>query len=80
MGCKVAEERTGSGATSSRAAELYRVEVHQVEDIGHFHLVQIHDETVGGVLRGDAVDDDMLCAAMYGKVIHEQIVLMVEDV
>ena len=70
----------GGGATCGFAAELYRVEVNEIEDIGHLNLVEIYDKTVGRVLRGDAVDDDVLRATMHGKVIHQQIILVVEDI
>ena len=56
------------------------MEVDQIEDIGHFYLVEIYDKTVSGILRSDAVDDDVLCATMYGKVVHQQMILVVEDI
>ena len=80
MGSEVVEERTGCGATCGFAAELYRVEVHQVEDIAYLHLVQIHDKTVGEVVRGDTVDDDVLSATMYGELIYQQVVLVIDDI
>ena len=46
------------------------MEVYQVENISHFHLVEIYDKTVGEVFGGDTVDDDVLCATMHGKVVH----------
>ena len=74
------EEGGGGGAPCGLAAELYRVEVHEVENVVDFYLVEVCGEGVGLVTRGDAVDDDMLVAAMHGEMVYEQAVLGIDDV
>ena len=80
LGGELAEERRPLGLTSGLAAELYGVEIDKVEDVGNLHFVEVGSQRIRGVAGCHAVDDDVLLSPMHGKVIYEQVVVVVEDV
>ena len=41
---EIAEQRVSDGATCGQTAELHRMEVDEVEDIGHLHLVEVNSQ------------------------------------
>ena len=56
------------------------MEVYQVEDIVNLHLVEIDLQGIAGVLRGYAVDDDVLLASVQVEFIHQKAFVGIEDV
>ena len=79
-GSELAEERGGCRTSCGLAAELYGMEIHEVEDIVDFYLVEIHGEGIGIVVGGYTVDDDMLGASVHGEMVYEQTVFGIDDV
>ena len=77
---KLVEERPGAGFSCSLTAELYAVEVHQVEDITHLNLTQIHGERVGCVLRGNTIHDDMLTSVLNREVVYQQELIAIQHI
>ena len=75
---KLVEERPGACFSCSLTAELHAVEVHQVENITHLNLTQIHGERVGCVLRGDTIHDDMLTSVLNREVVHQQELIAIQ--
>ena len=79
-GSKIVEEIGGCRLACGLTAELDGVKVHEVEDVSYLYLVQVDRELICLMLRGDAVDDDVLLSMFDGEVVDEQAVLMVDDV
>ena len=56
------------------------MEVDEVEDVGHVHVLQVGHDGVGGLRRGLSVDDDVLVAVREVEHVYRQLVLPVHDV
>ena len=80
IGGEFVEECASRSSSGSLAAEFDGVEIDEVEDVFHFHLIEIDGERVVMALGGDAVDEDMLFSAMHHEVIDEQVVLIINNV
>ena len=56
------------------------MEVDKVEDIAHLHLIEVDGERVVMFLRGDAIDEDMLLAAVNHEVVDKEMLFVVNDI
>ena len=54
VGVGLVEERLDDGLARGSAAELYGIELHEVEDIGHLHFVEVDGERVVVVVLAGA--------------------------
>ena len=80
MAVEIIKERLDDGLSRGFAAELHGIEIHQVQDILHLHLVQVYRQRVTGVLAGSAIDGDMLLLVVHVEVVDQQVVLRIEDI
>ena len=56
------------------------MEVDEVEDIAHFHLLEVDGERVVSFFGGDTIDENVLPTTSHQEVVDQQTVLMIDDV
>ena len=61
------------------SAEFYGVEFHEVEDVVHVHIVEVHTDGVGRTLCGESVNLYVLLAVSYGEMVDLYLLAVVDD-
>ena len=74
------EHRLDESLSGGVALEVDGTEVHQVEDIVHIHIFQVDGDRVVLALGGRSPHLDVLLVVLYGKVVNEQVSVVVDDV
>ena len=74
------EYRLDASLTRGFAAEFHGMEVHEIQDVIHVHILQVSHERVGSRFRTLTGDDDMLLVMFYGEVVNQQVLLTIDNV
>ena len=70
IGIRLVEERLHYGFSCGFSCKIHRVEIDEVEDVCHIHVLQICHDRVFRAWRSLAVDDDMLVVVLDREVIY----------